>query len=222
MFRLRIDVGPRAGEILALAPGKTYVVGRAREADFRFPEDATMSRAHAEIVSDPAGGWILRNKSQHGSLVGSLKVDGDQKLRPGDVLTLGGTQVVFELDPAAMPETAETAPPVGIAPLPPPLSPPPPTPGAGEPKTPPPQPRPTAGAMPVPAGAAAAAASTPPAGGKPAAPAKKGGKGPIIAIAVLLLLVCCCSSSAVFYFKWYKPRHAGVVIPEAPPTGEGH
>src|SRR5581483_1859830 len=105
MFRLRIEGGPRNGEGISLAPGKTLVCGRGRECDVRFPEDATMSRVQCELTWDGSA-WTVVNKSQHGTLVGGARVDTTKVLTPGDQLVLGGTRVVYEADPSGSPTVA--------------------------------------------------------------------------------------------------------------------
>src|SRR5438270_308971 len=113
MFRLRIEGGPRNGEAISLSPGKTLLLGRGREADIRFPEDATMSRIQAELSWDGSA-WTLGNKSQHGTLVSGQRVDTSKVLSAGDALVLGGTLVVFEGDPSGSPTMA----PRPVAPVP--------------------------------------------------------------------------------------------------------
>ena len=62
MFRLRVEGGTRSGEVMALPPGgRPVVIGRGREADLRFPEDATMSRSQVELAWDGKD-WVLKKK----------------------------------------------------------------------------------------------------------------------------------------------------------------
>src|SRR5687767_12574909 len=105
MFRVRIEGGPRNGEAISLTPGKTLILGRGRECDLRFPEDATMSRVQAEMTFDGTA-WTLHNKSQHGTLVGGQRVDTNKVLTPGDQLVLGGTRLLYEADPSGAPTLA--------------------------------------------------------------------------------------------------------------------
>jgi len=99
MFQLRITSGPHAGQVLQLTSAQTYVVGRGADAHLSIPEDKTLSRAHAELA--PQGEqWLLRNKSQHGSLLGGQVLHGEQVLSPGAEFQVGETRVVFEAAPA--------------------------------------------------------------------------------------------------------------------------
>ena len=100
MFQLRHVSGTRAP--VTLDEGRRYVLGRAPEADLPFPEDGTMSRAHAEL-SWNGSAWVLTNRSQHGSWVGEEKIDGERTLAPGSVLVLGETKLVLESAAPATP-----------------------------------------------------------------------------------------------------------------------
>lgn len=195
MFRLRIEGGPRNGEAISLAPGKPLQLGRGREADLRFPEDATMSRIQAELSWDGSA-WTLTNKSQHGTLINGARVDTSKVLATNDVLVLGGSHLVFEADtgaPGAAPK------PAGPAPA-----------GASTGSTPQPMPRAAAKE----AAAAAAGGATPgdakAAGAKPGAPAKKGGSGKLIVAAIVgLLLFCCCSGIIGRFVVYPRMHHSG-------------
>ncbi|MCA8925237.1 MAG: PrsW family intramembrane metalloprotease [Planctomycetes bacterium] len=110
MFQLRVQTGCRAGEVIPL-PAETNAplsLGRGREAEVRFPEDATMSRVHAELHW--RGGWSIENKSQHGTYVGARRAKRRRKLKPGDVLVLGDTEVVFQRAGAEAPRKVEFTP----------------------------------------------------------------------------------------------------------------
>ncbi len=95
-YRLRVGGGARSGETTELVTGRVYVIGRGKEADLRFPEDPYMSRAHAELVTD-GGGWLIRNKSQHGTFVAGGRVTAEKRLAPSDAVMVGGTLFVYEL-----------------------------------------------------------------------------------------------------------------------------
>ena len=80
--QLRITSGPRTGAVIALAPGQVVVIGRGAEAQLSVPEDNTLSRAHAEVANE-GGQWILRNKSQHGTLLSGQVFNDQRPLTPG-------------------------------------------------------------------------------------------------------------------------------------------
>ena len=73
------------------------VLGRSREADI-IVDDANVSRKHAEIR--PSGGsWTVRDLgSTNGVKVNGRRIDGAQSLKPGDVIELGTSRAVFELE----------------------------------------------------------------------------------------------------------------------------
>lgn len=108
MFQIRVLSGSKAGQILPLVQGQPFVVGRGNEANFSFPDDPTLSRVHADIVFE-GGTWVLRNKSQHGSLVGGQVVHGNVPLRPGSEFQVGGTKLILEPAPAGAAAPAPAA-----------------------------------------------------------------------------------------------------------------
>lgn len=138
MHQLRITAGPGAGRVLALNPAYSYTLGRDAGAHLSVPEDQTLSRTHAEFVPQ-GGGWLLRNKSQHGSLVNGQVVHGDQPIPVGATFQIGAVTVVLEAQGAA---AATGAPPV---------------PGAGDPTAPTVPPPMPGAAQPQPAGGGAPA-----------------------------------------------------------------
>ncbi len=91
----RLRIGGRA-ELLG-SNGAT--LGRSREADIVL-DDANVSRKHAEVR--PSGGsWIVRDLgSTNGIKVNGRRVDpsGPQSLKPGDVIELGTSRAIFELE----------------------------------------------------------------------------------------------------------------------------
>jgi len=73
------------------------VLGRSREADVVL-DDANVSRKHAEIR--PSGGsWTVRDLgSTNGVKVNGRRIQGAQSLRAGDTITLGTSEILFELE----------------------------------------------------------------------------------------------------------------------------
>ncbi|MGE0707582.1 MAG: PrsW family glutamic-type intramembrane protease [Planctomycetota bacterium] len=93
-----LDAGQRIPLPVPAAEDQAPLVlalGRDASANLRFP-DQTMSRRQAELRWE-GGGWHLLNLSQHGSYIGrrQLKQGKQRRLRPGEVVTLGETQVRF-------------------------------------------------------------------------------------------------------------------------------
>jgi hypothetical protein len=71
----------------------TVVLGRSREADVRI-SDVNISRKHAELRHEETAYWIVDLGSLNGTLVNGKRVD-RRKLRDGDRITLGSTEIVF-------------------------------------------------------------------------------------------------------------------------------
>jgi hypothetical protein len=69
------------------------VLGRSREADLRVA-DVNVSRRHAELRQEGAGYWIVDLGSTNGIEVNGKRVD-RTRVRDGDTITLGSTEVVF-------------------------------------------------------------------------------------------------------------------------------
>ena len=69
------------------------VLGRSRECEVRLP-DANSSRRHAEIRYEDEGWWIVDLGSTNGTLVNGKRAK-RERLRDGDVVTLGSTDIVF-------------------------------------------------------------------------------------------------------------------------------
>ena len=58
-------------------------------------KDERCSRNHLEVFVS-AGQWMLRDlDSRNGTMVGNQRVVGDWTLRPGDIVRIGRSQLVF-------------------------------------------------------------------------------------------------------------------------------
>jgi len=76
--------------------GDRTVIGRSRECDVVVP-DPNASRRHAEVRRE-GNGWVVRDLgSTNGTLVNGRRV-AQAPLRHGDRLTVGLTEVVFEVE----------------------------------------------------------------------------------------------------------------------------
>jgi hypothetical protein len=71
----------------------SVVLGRSREADIRVA-DVNVSRRHAELRQEGTAYWIVDLESTNGLEVNGKQVD-RKRLRDGDRITLGSTEVVF-------------------------------------------------------------------------------------------------------------------------------
>jgi pSer/pThr/pTyr-binding forkhead associated (FHA) protein len=77
-----------------MAAGDRRVMGRATTCDFTIA-DQTVSARHAELVRLD-GGWLIRDlNSRNGTRVNGWLVT-EQRLEPGDTVTLGTTVFVFD------------------------------------------------------------------------------------------------------------------------------
>jgi FhaA, N-terminal domain/FHA domain len=76
--------------------GSRVVIGRSREADIVL-QDPNVSRRHAELRREDGGWQIVDLGSTNGIKVNGRRVD-NQPLRPGDQITIGVTDLTFELD----------------------------------------------------------------------------------------------------------------------------
>ena len=97
-FLLVLD--PAVGHaVVRLHPGQTCTIGRG-PANSIVLHDERSSRFHAEVIP-VATGWMVRDVgSRNGTIVGGEPLAGDRPLVPGDMILVGGTQLVFgEGDP---------------------------------------------------------------------------------------------------------------------------
>jgi Protein of unknown function (DUF3662)/FHA domain len=69
------------------------VIGRSRGCDIRI-SDVNISRRHAELRQEGAAYWIVDLDSMNGTVVNGRVVE-RERLRDGDTITLGSTDVVF-------------------------------------------------------------------------------------------------------------------------------
>jgi hypothetical protein len=69
------------------------VLGRSRSCDIRLA-DVNVSRRHAELRQEGATYWIVDLDSMNGTVVNGRPVE-RERLRDGDTITLGSTDIVF-------------------------------------------------------------------------------------------------------------------------------
>lgn len=71
-------------------------IGRARESDIFLP-DQWLSRQHAEILQKPDGYYVSDLGSKNGTLLNGGRIHEQQRLRAGDIITLGEHILTFSL-----------------------------------------------------------------------------------------------------------------------------
>jgi hypothetical protein len=85
------------GKRRVIAPGGA-VIGRSRDCDVVLA-DSNVSRRHAEIRPSGAGGWTIQDLgSTNGVRRNGHAVHGQERLEPGDQLTLGTVDASFEVE----------------------------------------------------------------------------------------------------------------------------
>jgi hypothetical protein len=69
------------------------VLGRSRSSDIRVP-DVNVSRRHAELRQEGATYWLFDLDSTNGTVLNGKRVQ-RERLRDGDTITIGSTDIVF-------------------------------------------------------------------------------------------------------------------------------
>jgi pSer/pThr/pTyr-binding forkhead associated (FHA) protein len=89
---------PDGGQVIFALPRDRWrlTIGRRAESDIALDWDVEVSRAHA-LLEQVAEQWTLIDDglSSNGSFVNGLRVQGRQRLRQGDRLCFGNTQLLF-------------------------------------------------------------------------------------------------------------------------------
>jgi hypothetical protein len=78
---------------------RRVVIGRSRDCDIQL-SDANVSRRHAEVRQEGASYWVVDLGSTNGMEVNGKRVK-RAKLRDGDTITLGSTEITFERETPA-------------------------------------------------------------------------------------------------------------------------
>ena len=91
---LVIREGPKWSDVFRLVPGQALTIGRAPTNQIVL-KDERCSRTHVEVFMS-GGQWMLRDlDSRNGTMVGDQLVKDDWVLRPGDVIRIGRSQLIF-------------------------------------------------------------------------------------------------------------------------------
>ena len=92
--RLIATQGAYAGAIYQL--DGTMIAGRDESNPIAFPQDTTVSRKHARIVSAGGTVTITDEGSSNGTFVNGVKIT-EQALNPGDEVQIGNTRLRYEI-----------------------------------------------------------------------------------------------------------------------------
>jgi hypothetical protein len=92
----RLDPGLDRRQALLVGEGRRVVVGRSREADIVLA-DPNVSRRHVELRREDSGWQVVDLGSTNGIKVNGQRVN-QADLSPGDRITIGVTDLTFELD----------------------------------------------------------------------------------------------------------------------------
>jgi transcriptional regulator with GAF, ATPase, and Fis domain len=91
---LVIREGSKWSDVFRLVPGQSATIGRSPTSQIVL-KDERCSRNHAEVFMS-GGQWTLRDlDSRNGTMVGSEMVRADWQLKPGDIIRVGHTQLIF-------------------------------------------------------------------------------------------------------------------------------
>jgi pSer/pThr/pTyr-binding forkhead associated (FHA) protein len=85
----------KAGRAFEAGP-VPLTIGRADDNDVALAGDEFASGHHARIESNREGVWVLDLNSTNGTFVNGARLDGRRRLRAGDVVQVGETELRFE------------------------------------------------------------------------------------------------------------------------------
>jgi pSer/pThr/pTyr-binding forkhead associated (FHA) protein len=83
------------GDVYAI-DSTALTVGRGRDNDLQVPGDEFASAHHARFEPRRDGVYVEDAGSTNGTFVNGVKLSGDRKLVPGDVVRIGETDLRFE------------------------------------------------------------------------------------------------------------------------------
>lgn len=107
MARLLVESGDDSGMIYSLG-SEPVLIGRAPDCAIQLL-DRRISRYHARIIATELGFDLEDMESRNGTFLNHHQVTGRVKLNHNDTIAVGGTQLLFELDPSEMPRPDDTA-----------------------------------------------------------------------------------------------------------------
>jgi pSer/pThr/pTyr-binding forkhead associated (FHA) protein len=102
-----VTAGPDQGLVLPLPPADTLLLGRSRAADARLA-DPHVSRVHCRVEVRGDDVVLVDNDSAGGTFVNGRRIGSPCSLRPGDVVSVGRTELQLR---AFAPDEVKTVPP---------------------------------------------------------------------------------------------------------------
>ena len=99
--KLYLRRGPEAPRILEWDPAQTFSIGRSEDSSL-LVNDGAVSRHHADIEQRDGSVVVSDLGSANGTFVNGGRVEGRRYLQPGDAVTAGPVELVY--DPDAAPE----------------------------------------------------------------------------------------------------------------------
>jgi len=93
MAEISVQAADGSRERYPLVKGRV-TIGRSRDSDIFLP-DQWLSRQHAEILQRPDGYYVRDLGSKNGTLLNGGRIHEEQRLRAGDIITLGEHILTF-------------------------------------------------------------------------------------------------------------------------------
>jgi FHA domain len=94
--RLVVMTSPELAEGTEIDVGRDLVAGRDEALDIPLGADGYASGRHARFAHGQDGDVVEDLRSTNGTYVNGERLDGARVLRPGDVVTIGQTQLTYE------------------------------------------------------------------------------------------------------------------------------
>jgi hypothetical protein len=94
--RLVVTQSPELAEGTTLAIERELVAGREASVDIALRRDGYASGRHARFLPSDGADIVEDLRSTNGTFVNGERLSGSRALRPGDVVTIGQTQLTYE------------------------------------------------------------------------------------------------------------------------------
>jgi hypothetical protein len=94
--RLVVTQSPELPQGMSIEIAHELVAGRADGVDIALPADGYASSRHARFVRGNDTDAVEDLRSTNGTYVNGDRVDGARALLPGDIVTIGQTQLTYE------------------------------------------------------------------------------------------------------------------------------